>query len=369
MSTTAPAAAHRAPLAPDRPSAPADLERRLHAYALDRVPGWGLPLLLAWGLEATGRPLWLVLLGPLALALALVATQAALLGLRGATPGMALTGLRLEAAGTGGPIGLPAALRRQAVLALAGPPTFGLGLATLAWTAATDPTGRRRGWHDEVAGSVVVDVRPLPDVEVVAQAPQPIVNLTAMRLVPAERPERPDRPETPAPGVRADTTPTPDAPPVPAPTVVPGRRRAEPALAAPATRAAPTPPVPPRRRAAWRVEVDTGESVPVEGLVLLGRGPQPGPGEEGARLVPLASQDMSVSKTHAQIQPSEDGSLVVTDRGSTNGSVLIRQGVPRHLSPGRPVTLVDGDVLRLGDRVLEVSHALRHAQDPRPFGQ
>ena len=153
-------------------------------------------------------------------------------------------------------------------------------------------------------------------------------------------------PVTPTP---ADPLPTPE-PPAPAP----GRRRA----AAPAATRAPEP-VPPRRAARpatrWRATADTGETVLVRGLTLLGRGPQPREGESVADLVALPSTDMSVSKTHAQLQLSDDGSLVVMDRGSTNGSVLIRQGVPRHLSPGRPVTLLDGDVLRLGDRVLEIS--------------
>jgi pSer/pThr/pTyr-binding forkhead associated (FHA) protein len=105
------------------------------------------------------------------------------------------------------------------------------------------------------------------------------------------------------------------------------------------------------------VRLDTGEELPVEGLVLLGRGPQARPGESVAQLVPLRSADMSVSKTHAQVQPVEDGSLVAMDRGSTNGSVVIRRGVPRHLTPGRPMTLLEGDVLRLGDRALEVLRA------------
>ena len=41
-------------------------------------------------------------------------------------------------------------------------PTLGFGAAALAWTAMVDPTGWRRGWHDLRAGSVVVDVRPVP---------------------------------------------------------------------------------------------------------------------------------------------------------------------------------------------------------------
>ena len=337
---------------------PADLERRLHAYALDRVAGWGLPLGLAAALVVGEAATWLVVLAPLLLGAVLVVLGAALLSSRGATPGMALLGLRVER--PDGALTLSAAVRRQAVLALAGLPTFGLGLATLAWTAAADVSGRRRGWHDELVGTVVVDARPVPAAVVGPERPQPIVNLTAMRLVPPEPTPAgvaPDVPVTPTPADPLHATPLP-ATPLPAtpepPAPAPGRRRA----AAPAATRAPEP-VPPRRAARpetrWRATADTGETVLVRGLTLLGRGPQPREGESAADLVALPSTDMSVSKTHAQLQLSDDGSLVVMDRGSTNGSVLIRQGVPRHLSAGRPVTLLDGDVLHLGDRVLEIS--------------
>lgn len=361
MTTTLPPGPAVLPAAPVRP---ADLERRLHAYALDRVAGWGLPLGVAAALVAGGAATWLVVLAPLLLGAVLVVLGATLLSRRGATPGMALLGLRVET--QGGALTLPDAVRRQAVLALAGLPTFGLGLATLAWTAAADVSGRRRGWHDELVGTVVVDARPVPEVVVGPERPQPIVNLTAMRLVPPEPTPAsvppdvpvPPTPAAPTPAAREPAptptpTPTPAATPEP-PAPAPGRRRA----AAPAATRAPEP-VPPRRAARaetrWRATADTGETVLVRGLTLLGRGPQPREGEPVADLVALPSTDMSVSKTHAQLQLSDDGSLVVMDRGSTNGSVLIRQGVPRHLSPGRPVTLLDGDVLRLGDRVLEIS--------------
>ncbi len=344
---------------PPRPAAavrPADLERRLHAYALDRVAGWGLPLGVAAALVARGAATWLVVLTPLLLGAVLVVLGATLLSTRGATPGMALLGLRVET--PGGALTLPDAVRRQAVLALAGLPTFGLGLATLAWTAAADVSGRRRGWHDELVGTVVVDARPVPEVVVGPERPQPIVNLTAMRLVPPEPTPAsvpPDVPVSPTPAAPFPATGEPTPAPTPEfPAPAPGRRRA----AAPAATRAPEP-VPPRRAARpetrWLATADTGETVLVRGLTLLGRGPQPREGESVADLVALSSTDMSVSKTHAQLQLSDDGSLVVMDRGSTNGSVLIRQGVPRHLSPGRPVTLLDGDVLRLGDRVLEIS--------------
>jgi pSer/pThr/pTyr-binding forkhead associated (FHA) protein len=78
-------------------------------------------------------------------------------------------------------------------------------------------------------------------------------------------------------------------------------------------------------------------------------------------VVPLPSTDMSLSKTHAQLQVAPDGALVVMDRGSTNGSFVVRQGLSRPLAPGRPSTLLDGDVVRFGDRSMKVSRVARPA--------
>jgi len=74
-----------------------------------------------------------------------------------------------------------------------------------------------------------------------------------------------------------------------------------------------------------------------------------------AHLIPLASADMSVSKTHAQLGPAPDGTLVVMDRGSTNGTVLVRRGVSRQLAPGKPAALLDGDKVVYGDREMVIS--------------
>ena len=108
-------------------------------------------------------------------------------------------------------------------------------------------------------------------------------------------------------------------------------------------------------RATWRVTFDTGESFVVEGLALVGRRPEARGGEAVRHLVPLRSSDMSLSKTHAQFQVVPDGVLVVMDRGSTNGSVVIRRGVSKELTPGRPATLLDGDTVRFGDRSMKVN--------------
>ncbi len=151
---------------------------------------------------------------------------------------------------------------------------------------------------------------PLPEAPAVTeQPPRQIVNLTAMRLVP----------------------PTFSAP--------------EP----PVIRSQGIPPL-----ARWRVSFDSGETFVVEGLAVVGRRPEPRPGEEVRHVVPLPSEDMSLSKTHAQFQVAPDGALVVMDRGSTNGSVLIRKGVPKDLVAGKPTTLLPGDEVAFGDRRMTV---------------
>ncbi|MEN8706890.1 MAG: RDD family protein [Nocardioides marinisabuli] len=329
------------PAPPARTDLPtADLERRYYAHVVDRA--------LAWTTYAAVAGLgWWLLDGPVVVALlvlgwALVVqvALAVLLGLRGLSPGKALLGLRAVSAATGRPVGVGAALLRGLVVGLAGLPTLLLGAATLAWTSASDRDRQRRGWHDHLAGTVVVDLRPVPEAQEPDEArPRAIVNLTAMRLVP----------ETVRPAVTATRPPTtpprgsrpspPSSPPADPPAGA--RRRAVPTDS-------PTPP------AGWQVELDSGERVVVDGLVLLGRGPVAGPGEQVRHLVPLRSQDMSVSKTHAQLQVAADGALVVMDRGSTNGSVVLRAGVSRELTPGKPLTLLEGDTVRLGDRSLRV---------------
>ena len=270
-------------------------------------------------------------------------------GLTGLTPGKALLGLRTSAPAAGRPIGVARALLRGAVL-LGG---HAAGVRARAGHPGVDggerPGRQRRGWHDQVAGSVVVDVRPVPpDVVVEDNGPRQVVNLTAHAPGPAHpRPtvarsrarsgaaSRRDPGHRSPPARRSHRAP-PQAAPEDGRTVVRGRAARPPALR-------------------WRVVFDTGEAFVVEGLGLVGRRPEPRPGEPVRHVVPLPSADMSLSKTHAQFHLAPDGVLVVMDRGSTNGSVLVRQGVDRDLAAGKPATLLDGDLVRFGDREMTVS--------------
>ncbi|HSF36046.1 MAG TPA: RDD family protein [Nocardioides sp.] len=336
----------------------AELERRFAAFAVDRLLAWSL--IAAVGVATAlfvSDELWTVV-GAVAGATVLIwLVLAVVQGVSGTSPGKAVSGLRVVHHGTGTQIGVGPALLRSLVLGVAGLPTFGIGVATLAWTAVEDRGRQRRGWHDHLAHTVVVDVRPVVEVADAAadDAPRHIVNLTAMRLVPAPPVEQVRTPERSEHSMRRQPLPADLArPPQPqARPAQPPPGPPQPVPAQPVRQGPPpgTPMAPPR----WRVHFDNGESFVIAGLALVGRRPEPRAGEQVAHLIPLASADMSVSKTHAQFGPAPDGTIVVMDRGSTNGTVLVRQGVSRQLAPGKPASLVDGDRLVYGDREMVVS--------------
>lgn len=102
-----------------------------------------------------------------------------------------------------------------------------------------------------------------------------------------------------------------------------------------------------------RVMLSTGSSVPVDGLVLIGRSPQPDRVPEGVRfrMVMVPSPNQDISRTHAEVRV-EDGRTLVTDLFSTNG-VTVTSGdlSPRRITAGEPVAVQPGDVVDLGDGV------------------
>jgi uncharacterized RDD family membrane protein YckC len=320
----------------------AELDRRFYAFAVDRAIAWLLYAVAgvaAWWWFFRDDSLWPGVAVVVAVVVVVNLLFAVLLGAQGVSPGKVAMGLRVVDHGDGTPIGVGRALVRILVIGTSTLPMLGLGVATLAWTAVEDRSRERRGWHDHVTRSLVVDVRPRVVAEVEQDdRPRHVVNLTAARLMPVRAAEAtPSRP-----------APMPPIPPRSAP-------------ATPLSPAPPTPPVPlaplapPLVTAGWRVTFDSGETLVVEGLGLVGRRPEGRAGEPVRHVIPLASENMSISKTHAQFHLASDGTLVVMDRGSTNGSILVRQGVSRELSAGKPATLLDGDRVLFGDRQMHVS--------------
>ena len=69
----------------------------------------------------------------------------------------------------------------------------------------------------------------------------------------------------------------------------------------------------------------------------------------------LPSPHQEISSTHLEVRPgagADHGMAIVTDLGSTNGTVLMQPGLPpEDLRPGIAVSLVPGAVLDLGDGV------------------
>lgn len=150
---------------------------------------------------------------------------------------------------------------------------------------------------------------------------------------PPVAPDSPVLPTHPAPSAR------PDAPSTPPP-AVDGLITAAPWQSQPTTLV---------------LELDTGERVPVEGNgVLIGRAPVAGADDAG--LLPVAVADPTLSKTHLTVRRSGTRVFVV-DRGSTNGSSLIHDGVDRALTPGEGIEIAAGDTIRFGERQALVTRA------------
>jgi len=106
-----------------------------------------------------------------------------------------------------------------------------------------------------------------------------------------------------------------------------------------------------------RLVISSGETVEVDRAVLVGRAPEARrfTSSEQPRLVTVPSPNQEISSTHLEVRPgsgADHGSAVVTDMGSTNGTVLVQPGLPpEDLQPGIAVQLIPGAIIDLGDGV------------------
>jgi hypothetical protein len=106
-----------------------------------------------------------------------------------------------------------------------------------------------------------------------------------------------------------------------------------------------------------RLLISNGDVVDVDRAVVIGRAPEARRfnDTEQPRLVTVPSPHLEISSTHIEVRPgsgADHGSAVVTDLGSTNGTVLVQPGLgPEDLSPGVAVQLMPGALIDLGDGV------------------
>lgn len=106
-----------------------------------------------------------------------------------------------------------------------------------------------------------------------------------------------------------------------------------------------------------RLHFSSGDVIDVDRAVLVGRAPEARrfTSTDQPRLVTVPSPNQEISSTHVEVRPgsgADHGSAIVTDMGSTNGTVLTLPGLnPEDLQPGIAVQLIPGSVIDLGDGV------------------
>jgi hypothetical protein len=276
------------------------------------------------------------------------------------------------------------ALRIQVADGADTPYTVGSGLVRVAVVEQPAPVA-----DEPPAAPPVVEpepvVQPEPAAEPVAEpeAERPPTHLADPAVpVPVEPEPAPAAPD-PAPAVSWTPPPPPvyvppvpltapvSAPSVPTPTPEPEPER-EPAdtgdtqsqafdparFAAPPDGIAGTPQAPPvASRPVARLIFSSGDVVDVDRAILVGRAPEARRfgGDEQARTITVPSPQQEISSTHLEIRPgagADHGSAVVTDLGSTNGTVVVQPGLPpEDLQPGIAVQLIPGAVVDLGEGV------------------
>ncbi|PVG84628.1 hypothetical protein DDE18_03230 [Nocardioides gansuensis] len=276
-----------------------------------------------------------------------------------------VTGLVLEGEHGGGDADLPAA-----------PGVFRASRVTYAAAQAPSPPAPVEGALAEVAAE-------RPEAPVAEPAPEPV---PAAQAAPVDQPE-PVAVADPAAPARS----TPSAPPVTAAAAAPSAAlmelgdgqqddeaptgEQEPLPAAPSgddTRVGgpheehvrPQAGIPGQQQApaitsrpVARLVLSTGDVLEVDRAIVVGRAPEARQfgAQDQPLLLTVPSPHHEISSTHLEIRPgsgADHGMAVVTDLGSTNGTVLVQPGLPpEDLQPGIAVALIPGAILDLGDGV------------------
>ena len=177
-------------------------------------------------------------------------------------------------------------------------------------------------------------------------------------------PQAPGRPITPAvpaqpaaPAAPTQASPyTAPARPQGAPLAPPTRQRPVQSAAPGTPRSAPRPaaakPAASANGAHTGLLLDTGQSIPVDRTIVLGRAPSPvSPGDVP---IPVDDQTRSLSRTHVRITPTASG-ISIVDMNSANGTrARTPNGRTHTLVPGQPLELPLNSQLLLGERLISV---------------
>ncbi|PWN04802.1 hypothetical protein DJ010_04115 [Nocardioides silvaticus] len=173
----------------------------------------------------------------------------------------------------------------------------------------------------------------------------------------APSPYAPPPPAGDAPGVDLPPPPLPvgswepvGGPPLPPPAESPAAPAADSGMVD-------APSAAPASDAVAKLMISDGQQVLVDRVILIGRAPEARrfTSTEQPHLVTVPSRLHEISSTHVEVRPgtgADQGAAVVTDMGSTNGTVLVQPGLgPEDLKPGIAVQLVPGAIINLGDGV------------------
>lgn len=172
---------------------------------------------------------------------------------------------------------------------------------------------------------------PAPTARFSAPMPQPLAREASAEAPPAEvAAPRPPEPAVPAPAPAVPTTA-----PKPAATATNSTTASAPASASYAA-----------------LLLDTGQSIPVNRTIVLGRAPSPQRATDSP--IPVEDQTRSLSRTHVRIAPSEGG-ITIEDLNSANGTrARSPNGQTHTLVPGQPIELPMNSQLLLGERLISV---------------
>lgn len=170
---------------------------------------------------------------------------------------------------------------------------------------------------------------PAPTARFSAPMPQPLAREASAEAPPAEV----EAPRPPEPAV--PTTALPTTAPKPAATATNSTTASAPASASYAA-----------------LLLDTGQSIPVNRTIVLGRAPAPQRATDSP--IPVEDQTRSLSRTHVRIAPSEGG-ITIEDLNSANGTrARSPNGQTHTLVPGQPIELPMNSQLLLGERLISV---------------